>query len=95
MRRTHHIICYVVAGLFFISLPLHANESGEKSAKKLFEDTCSKCHSLALPRSQHLNRSNWEWVMDDMVNEFGCPLTDVVLQKKVIDYLVENYGPEK
>ena len=95
MRQTHHIRCYVAAGLLIISLPLLAHEAEEKSAKKLFEDTCSQCHSLALPQSQHLNRANWEWVVDDMINEFGCPLADIALQTKIIDYLVENYGTEK
>ncbi len=61
--------------------------------KKAFETYCGACHSLMLPQSQRLDRGNWEWVVDDMVNQFGCGIgkEDQVL---VIDYLVKNFGPD-
>lgn len=75
--------------------PTIAQESAEPTPKELFERTCSACHPLALPTSQRLDRSNWEWVVSDMVEQFGCNLTVEEERAKIIDYLVENYGPQK
>ena len=63
--------------------------------KKLFEAHCPVCHSLELPRSQHLDRNNWEWVMDDMVNKYGAKWITPAQQKLIIDYLVAKHGPQK
>lgn len=68
--------------------------SGDMSPKQLFETNCSACHSLDLPRSQHLDRQTWRWVMDDMVNEFGATWITETQQRKIIDYLVEHHGPQ-
>lgn len=62
--------------------------------KKLFETHCPVCHSLDLPRSQHLDRNNWEWVMDDMVNKYGATWITPPQQKLIVDYLVANHGPQ-
>ncbi len=63
--------------------------------RKRFELHCSACHSLALPRSQHLDRKTWKWVIDDMVAEFGATLLRQEDQKLILDYLVHEHGPEK
>ena len=72
-----------------------AGESEDRlqQGKQLFETQCSVCHSLELPRSQQLNRATWEWVVSDMVNEFGATWLTEEQQKLIIDYLVVNYGP--
>lgn len=62
--------------------------------KKRFEAYCGTCHSLDLPKSQRLNRANWEWVMDDMVNQYGATWLTAEDQKLIIDYLVSAYGPD-
>lgn len=69
-----------------------AEDAATDEGKVLFETYCSACHTLMLPQSQNLNRANWEWVLDDMVNQFGCNV-DAADQKLIIDYLVENHGP--
>lgn len=67
----------------------------DPNPKALFETHCAACHSLELPRSQRLDRKTWRWVMDDMVNEFGATWITEEQQRIIIDYLAENYGPEK
>jgi cytochrome c-type biogenesis protein CcmH/NrfF len=67
----------------------------ESSAEKLVRQNCSVCHSFRLVESQRLNRANWEWVMDDMVNKYGALWISKDDQARIIDYLVEHYGPEK
>ena len=72
-----------------------AGESEDRlqQGRQLFETHCVVCHSLELPRSQQLNRATWEWVVSDMVNEFGATWLTEEQQKLIIDYLVVNYGP--
>jgi cytochrome c5 len=69
--------------------------SGEPDGKALFEAQCGSCHTLDLPRSQRLDRANWEWVMDDMVNKFGAVWIQPADQKAIINYLTTNYGPDR
>ena len=48
---------------------------------------------LVEQRAQRLDRANWEWVIDDM-KEFGCSkIVEDKYKAKIVDYLVENYGP--
>ncbi len=66
-----------------------------ESPQKLFENNCSGCHSLELPMSQRLDRATWEWVVSDMVDTYGASWITEVQQQMIIDYLVENYGPNR
>ena len=72
-----------------------AGESEDRlqQGRQLFETHCVVCHSLELPRSQQLNRATWEWVVSDMVNEFGASWITVEQQKLIVDYLIANHGP--
>ncbi len=60
--------------------------------KELFESYCGACHSIMLPKSQRLDRNNWAWVIEDMVNDMGCAIKEDE-QVLVIDYLAEHFGP--
>ncbi len=71
------------------------SEGSPKEGKRLFEAYCGACHSLELPRSQHLNRVMWEWVVDDMVNNFGATWITPREQELIIDYLVVAHGPKE
>jgi mono/diheme cytochrome c family protein len=66
-----------------------------ESARQLFEKNCVGCHSLELPLAQRLDRSNWEWVVSDMVEQYGATWITEEQQRVIIDYLTENYGPDK
>ncbi len=45
--------------------------------------------------SQRLDRATWEWVVSDMVDKYGASWITEEQQKIIIDYLVENYGPNR
>lgn len=84
--------------LLCLPVPVAAEERQAQDVhrgKQMFETQCGICHSLDLPQSQRLNRSNWKWVIDDMVNKFGATWITEEQQKVILDYLVENYGPDK
>jgi mono/diheme cytochrome c family protein len=70
-------------------------QTKEDKGKKLFEDNCSVCHNLELPRAQRLDHKTWGWVVSDMVNEFGATWITEEQQKIIIDYLAKNYGPDR
>ncbi|QKT04676.1 hypothetical protein HUS23_13080 [Ectothiorhodospiraceae bacterium 2226] len=64
----------------------------EANPQRLFEQHCSVCHTLDLPRSQRLNLQTWRDVVDDMV-DFGMTWVSEEEQELIIEYLAENYGP--
>jgi mono/diheme cytochrome c family protein len=86
----------VLAGLLAaLTAAAHAADGAEPDAKLLFETHCGACHSLDLPRNQRLDRDNWRWVVDDMVNQFGAVWISKEDQEAIIDYLAEHYGPDR
>jgi cytochrome c5 len=56
---------------------------------------CSVCHSYSLVEQQRLDRANWDWVMDDMIDKYGATWIDPVLRERIVDYLVEHHGRER
>jgi mono/diheme cytochrome c family protein len=64
------------------------------NGQQLFEKNCGACHSLDLPKSQRLNRANWEWVIGDMVESFGLDWLEENELRAIIDYLSKAYGPD-
>ncbi len=83
-----------VMALLFPAL-VWAGESEDRlqQGRQLFETHCVVCHSLELPRSQQLDRATWEWVVSDMVNEFGAAWITAEQQELIINYLVTYHGP--
>jgi len=62
--------------------------------KEGVEAYCSPCHSLRLVVQQRLKRSDWDEVLESMVEEQGMseiPPDDRVL---VLDYLARHLGPD-
>jgi hypothetical protein len=56
---------------------------------------CAVCHSYSLVEQQRLDRANWDWVMDDMIDKYGATWIDRALRERIVDYLVEHYGPTR
>jgi hypothetical protein len=56
---------------------------------------CSVCHSYRLVEQQRLDRANWDWVMDDMIDKYGATWIDPALRERIVDYLVQHHGPER
>ena len=48
-----------------------------------------------LPKSQRLSRSDWQWVVDDMVKKYGMVWLKKEQRKSIIDYLAVTFKPEK
>ncbi|MCZ6601619.1 MAG: hypothetical protein O6952_01285, partial [Planctomycetota bacterium] len=65
------------------------------SPEVLYKSYCSPCHDLALVQAQRLDRATWQWVMDDMINDYGLTWITKEEQKIIVDYLAENFGQEK
>jgi hypothetical protein len=55
---------------------------------------CSVCHSYRLVEQQRLDRANWDWVMDDMIDKYGATWIDPSLRERIVDYLVAHHGPD-
>ncbi len=70
--------------------PAHADEM---TPAQLFNIHCAACHSIELPQTQRLGRNDWNWVMDDMV-KYGMTWLTPEQREKIVDHLVENYGPD-
>ncbi len=63
------------------------------TTEELYTAYCGACHSLQLVESQRLDRSNWEWVMSDMIDEYGGSWITEEEERVLVDYLVEHFGP--
>ncbi len=96
MRRLRDLSALLAA----LTLPWTApaqEVSPERLAKgkEAFETNCRVCHELAVPKSKRYNRANWEWVVDDMVNNYGATFINEEQQKLIVDYLAATHGPKK
>ena len=80
--------------LLLLPMPVLGGEERPKG-EQLFKVYCGSCHSLELPQSQHLDRDTWQWVISDMVEEFGASFITPEEQALILDYLVEHHGPRK
>ncbi len=62
-----------------------------KSAKELFEEKCTQCHSTErIVQHEPLTREEWRQVVERMRSN-GCQLTDEEAER-IADYLGETYG---
>jgi hypothetical protein len=67
----------------------------EGKNKELVQAYCSACHSVdyIMMNSKFLDRKGWEAEVNKMI-KLGAPLNKED-SKKIIDYLVKNYGINK
>lgn len=89
------VAAVVVAGA---ATAAHAQDiSPERLAagKQAFETNCRVCHELEVPKSHRYDRTGWEWVVDDMVNNYGATFITEEQQKLIIDYLAATQSPKK
>lgn len=56
---------------------------------------CSACHSERLVAQQGLTRERWEKLLAWMVEEQGMPPLEEPERGLILDYLTENYGPDR
>lgn len=102
--RLPRLVAIVLLGTgpFGASFPLQASAAGPTATSRkppLPPETvrghCSVCHSFQLVEQQRLDRANWDWVMDDMIVKYGATWIDAEFRERLVDYLVEHYGPER
>jgi hypothetical protein len=56
---------------------------------------CGACHSVRLVVQQGLTRSGWEDLLQWMYDEQGMSELAPDEEKRVLDYLADNLGPEQ
>lgn len=56
---------------------------------------CSACHSTQIIAQQGLTREGWDETLTWMVEEQGMPELDPELRKIILDYLAEQFSPER
>jgi cytochrome c5 len=96
-------VLLVVAGPLgaprLVGAPARAQETGTAAAMaeplppEVVRGHCSVCHSYALVAQQRLDRANWDWVMEDMIDKYGATWISPRLRARIVDYLVEHHGP--
>lgn len=101
LRRLVAVVL-IGTGPFGASSPLPARAADPATASRrppLPPETvrghCSVCHSFELVEQQRLDRANWDWVMEDMIVKYGATWIDEEFRARLVDYLVEHYGPER
>lgn len=62
----------------------------DADTKKLFERTCSRCHTLVSTYRMRNTRERWAEIVDDMVSR-GAEATDDEIEQ-IIDFLTAHYG---
>ena len=56
---------------------------------------CTPCHSERIVAQQGQTRSGWDELLEWMVEEQGMQVLAPSVQKTVLDYLSEHYGPDR
>ncbi|KAF0117614.1 MAG: cytochrome c [Rhodospirillaceae bacterium] len=62
--------------------------------QEVFE-TCQACHSLKLVQQQRLDRRVWDEVLGWMVTEKRMLEPAPEVRQRILEYLVEHYGPSR
>jgi hypothetical protein len=95
-------VVLVLAGLCAAPLPVggEAPTTGKAARTdplppEVVRGHCSVCHSYDLVAQQRLDRANWDWVMEDMIDKYGALWIDPALRERIVDYLVEHHGPAR
>jgi cytochrome c len=57
--------------------------------------SCVGCHSTRIVQQQGLSRDAWDELLVWMVEEQGMPEPDPPERTLILDYLAQNYGPDR
>ncbi|MFN3479548.1 MAG: c-type cytochrome [Thermodesulfovibrionales bacterium] len=83
------LIC-MLASICSISLVVSLAAESHKDPKKLFEETCSECHSIDIPKEKRLSKAEWQDIVKRMKsNGLSISLED---EKIIVEYLSSTYG---
>jgi len=88
MKKTAMIVLIAVSAVLGVSF--HVGAVDQKDPRALFEDACSRCHSLDLPRGEKLTKAGWQGIVKRMLSN-GLDVTDQEAAI-IVDYLSANYA---
>lgn len=97
VRKTARAALALVSALLLVTT-VEASEFGVLVEGKGAEETyyaCSGCHSEKLVAQQGLTRERWDELIEWMIEEQGMPELVDSERKLILDYLAENYGPDR
>ncbi len=87
MRKT--IMIALITIMTVIGVAFYAGASDQKDPKVLFEDACSRCHSLDIPRGEKLTKASWQDIVRRMVSN-GLDISDQAAAV-IVEYLAALY----
>ena len=65
----------------------------EGTGKDVVEIACTACHGTSLFTGSRFSKSDWEYVVNDMIDRGALITADEV--PIIVDYLTEHFGPEE
>lgn len=65
----------------------------EGDGRDITEALCTACHDTAVIRRSRLGRTQWDGLMDWMVDRHGMVPLDPATRVEVVDYLTRHFGP--
>ena len=82
------LVCTVIAA----PLAAAAAENGPDAARAVFEDRCSKCHTLDRALRKNKDRAGWEKTVQRM-KRYGSGMISDEDAAAVVEHLVRVRGP--
>lgn len=80
----------LLAGVLLAAGNARAQNLPDGPARQTVQSVCNQCHSLSYLTNSRMTKSDWEYVVTDMVGR-GAPLMEDEIQQ-VIDYLSANFA---
>lgn len=80
----------IVLVLLTFSITGTAVFSSEKDPKTLFEETCSECHSIEIPKEKRLSKAEWQDIVRRMKSN-GLSISEEN-ERIIVEYLSKTYG---
>jgi len=87
----------LLAALFAVGMTAGAWGQGaalpEGKGKDVVEKACTVCHGTSLFTGNRLSKSDWEYIVNDMIDRGALITKDEV--PIIVEYLTEHFGPDK
>jgi mono/diheme cytochrome c family protein len=81
---------FMAALLLCCGILLNAYAADMKDPKAFFEETCSQCHSIDIPKGERMSKDDWAYTVNRMRNN-GLGISDQEAAV-IIEYLAATYG---
>jgi hypothetical protein len=83
----------LIGAIFVIGIAAGAwgQELPEGKGKDVVEKACTVCHGTSQFTSSRLSKSDWEYVVNDMIDRGALITKDEAVI--IVEYLTEHFGP--